>query len=68
MYANLKETTSLGLDGIMKCRSGKLLALQATALGEMPFAAGTPPGRRDEGQAASRKGLGAFSRQGALPA
>ena len=43
MYANLKETTSLGLDGIMKCRSRKLLALQATALGEMPFAAGTPP-------------------------
>ena len=44
----------------------RLLALQTTALGgcRSPLA---PPGRRDEGQAASRMALGAFSRQGAQP-
>lgn len=42
MYANPKETTSLRLDGTMKRRSRELLALQTTALGGMPFAAGIP--------------------------
>ena len=46
----------------------RLLAMQTAALGGMPFAAGIPPGRRDEGRPASRMALRDFSRQGALPA
>lgn len=42
MYANPKEATSLRLDATMKRRSRELLALQTTALGGMPFAAGIP--------------------------
>ena len=42
MYANPKGTTSLRLDATMKHRSRELLALQTTALGGIPFAAGIP--------------------------
>lgn len=42
MYVNPKETAALRLDATMKRRSRELLALQTTALGGVPFAAGTP--------------------------
>lgn len=45
----------------------RLLALQTTRW-EGCRSPPASPGRRDEGQAVSRKALGAFPRQGALPA
>lgn len=42
MYVNPKETAALRLDATMKRRSRELLALQTTALGGVPFAAGIP--------------------------
>ena len=45
----------------------RLLALQTTRW-EGCRSPPASPGRRDEGQAVSRKALGAFSRRGALPA